>query len=316
MDNEKQRQQQLRRNRRDNRKKKRFYYKQSKNKGNEKARIRVELEDGHRGFLVTCNQKEYHCLQESYNILNEISDRIYPNEEAKHPDPNDIEACIQAELAAEQKTNLRFLQLKTRCKNLLFIRIQDDQIDPQTLSSELWKDLEQNQRQNCRYIQRIIPVIRTCRTDKIVTKFDEIFERIATKNVCSYLVQCRIRNYSSLTERILQESIIQIVRERRPNWYANLERPDQLIQINVLCKAACISLLPDYNRYAKYNVIEFIRKHFGNVEKADDDDDGDDVKSESNSNKQQQQPKNVDEIQIESIQQVTENITSQPITEQ
>ncbi|OTF74634.1 THUMP domain-containing protein 1-like protein [Euroglyphus maynei] len=288
--------QQERRNRRDNKKKKRYY---CHNKRKENGRVRVELENGHCGFLITCNQKEYQCLQESYNILNEISDQLYPNS-ALHPDPNDIEACIKAELEAEQKTNRRFLQVKTRCKNLLFIRIQDDQVDPQALSLALWKDLEQNRRQNCRYIQRIIPVIRTCRTDKIVTIFDELFERLASKSVCSFLVQCRIRNYSSMTERILQESIIEIVRERRPNWYVSLDRPDQFIQINVLCKAACISLLPDYNRYAKYNLIEFIKKHTPNG----DDDDDDRKIGMPTSNKQSENVENKDV----SIPQPTEDV--------
>lgn len=303
MDNVKQ--QQSKQNRRDKKKKKQYYRRQSDNKRKENGRIRIELENGHCGFLVTCNQKEYQCLQESYNILNEISDQLYPIT-AEHPDPNDIEACIKAELEAEQKTNRRFLQVKTRCKNLLFIRIQDDQINPQALSTALWKDLEQNRLQNCRYIQRIIPVIRTCRTDKIVSIFDELFESLASKNVCSYLIQCRIRNYSSLTERTLQESIIKIVRERRPNWYVCLDRPDQVIQINVLCKAACISLLPDYNRYSKYNLIEFIKKHFGITE---NNNDGDNVML--NSDKQSKIIDNDDaENKNESISDDTKDITA------
>lgn len=241
--------------------KKRYYRKQALNNKTHSAN-RALLQDHLKGFLVTCNQKEYQCLQECYNILNEKFPKVKSNIEEKKPDSNDINACIEEEIAEQLNHCRTFIQVKTKCKNLLFIKINDNnnQICPNEMLLSIWNDLEMKPQQNSRYIQRIIPVIETCKAENILACFESVFEKKALKDVCSYSVQCKVRNNSSFQEKKLQEQIIKIVRDKRPNWYVGLDRPDQMIQINIVCKAGCISLLKDYIRYSKYNIMEFLKK--------------------------------------------------------
>lgn len=249
----------------DNKRKKRYYRKQALNDRKSHSANKNLLQDHLKGFLVTCNQKEYQCLQECYNILNENLEKfstVKTNIEEKKPDPNDINACIEEEIAEQLNHCRTFIQVKTKCKNLLFIKINDNdnKICPNEMLLSIWNDLELKPQQNSRYIQRIIPVIETCKAENILACFETTFEKNALKNACSYSVQCKVRNNSSFQEKKLQEEIIKIVRDKRPNWYVGLDRPDQLIQINIVCKAGCISLLKDYIRYSKYNIMEFLKK--------------------------------------------------------
>lgn len=252
------------------RKKKWFYQKTKKSKQDYNSDgsckyVSVNLYDNLSGFLVTCNSHEYQCLLESYNICNETADKLYG--QFNEPEPSnldDIEECIQKEIDCLNNVNQRrFIQVKTKCKNLLFIKSNDEQIDCTKLMKQLLQNIEISQKQNVRFIQRFIPVQATFKADqeKLGDNFELNFDRLAPKQARSYAIQCRVRNNSGVnSEKLLLEQLVLIVKMKRPHWYLNLNEPQILIALNVVQKAVCLSLIDDYHKFAKYNLVEYFRK--------------------------------------------------------
>lgn len=61
--------------------KKNYYKRKNYNYHSSKRRKTLVLEPGLKGFFcTTCNGREKECVKESYNILNDYSDKIYPSE--------------------------------------------------------------------------------------------------------------------------------------------------------------------------------------------------------------------------------------------
>lgn len=223
----------------------------------------MNLFDNLSGFLVTCNGNEYKCLLEAYNICNDTAEKLYGPQEAKC---SENEAEIEAEIRKEIEqlnSRRRFIQVKTKCKNVLFIRSNDSQVDCTKMMEHILSDIELSQQQNARYLQRFIPVQATFKAEqeKLGSNLEANFDQLASKQAMSYAVHCRVRNNSSVnSEKLLLEQIVLIVKIKRPNWYLNLSEPNILISLNVVQKAACLSLITDYHKYSKYNLVEYFRK--------------------------------------------------------
>ena len=67
------------------------------------------------------------------------------------------------------------------------------------------------------------------------------------------------REVTGLLRDDVLETVVRVVRVRRPGWRVSLERPALAIGVQVLGASACIGLLPRYQSLAKYNVAQLQR---------------------------------------------------------
>lgn len=234
--------------------KKNFYTDVSKKRYTEHL-LQPEL----RGFLISCNNRELECVRESYNILNEFSEKLYPVTKETPAKSGDLEAELAKEIEDLKDKPKRFKQANTRCKNVIFIQAPDF-VDPLRLVDELFKETRESQKQRARFALRFIPVSITCKATveaigKCVSALldsDDI-----TKDAVTYMVQIKIRNNSELKRLDIIEAIPNIVKEKRPEWKVNFDSPKITLNLDVAVKVCCVSFLPDFFELSKYNILEY-----------------------------------------------------------
>lgn len=239
--------------------------------------------EGITGVLVTCNLREVECLRETYSLLNEYNDKLQPNTVSRNPDETgenhddtekkpavdvqvpDLEAEMQKEIA-ELKSPVakKFRQIPTKCKNIIFVQILNS-LDPHVVVQQIFQDIQDQGKGKARYVHRLIPVQKTCKaTIESVEKVVSDLLGSESKEESSFMVLCKVRNNNELKRMDFVESIAKVVKGLRPGWKVDFDQPKITISIDVMIKVCCVSLLPDYMKLKKYNLIEFA-SHIKNV---------------------------------------------------
>ncbi|KAI1301297.1 THUMP domain-containing protein 1 [Halotydeus destructor] len=243
--------------------------------------VRHQLQAGQKGFLISCNNRERECVNESYDVLNEYIDKIYPAK-VKSEDNVDVEAEIANEIKGiKQKARLQ--QCLSRAKNIVFIQCPD-LVDPCKIVQSLLEDIEESKIQKTRYAIRMIPVSITFEaTIEFIEKgLEELIEKIKENlpQETTFVVQAKVRNNNNITRSGIIEACAPVVKKCLPDWKVNFDNPNMTLNLDVLVKVCCASFLPDFARFKKYNLIELA----GTVEKQEGvaGKDGTSVKIEDN----------------------------------
>lgn len=182
------------------------YYGGTKKAKGDEAKDHNELFENLVGFLVTCNNNEFSCLQESYNLLEELAEKLYGSFDADNVDggqsddevaeEEDIEASIKKEIdRLKTPKKRRFIQVKTKCKNVLFIKSNDPRVVANEIVDELFHQIEADGRQTVCHISRMLPVAGTFKadSDKLDSRLEEMFDQVATKKPVTFGVQAKVR---------------------------------------------------------------------------------------------------------------------------
>jgi len=237
-----------------NNKRKRYF-----NHGNNKKQnVQHLFQDGMKGLLVTCNNREVEALKETYNIVQQYIDRLPVQEEKKLE--TDVDAAIKQEvIELTAKQGSKFRQVNTRCNNVIFVNIPEKQVDPLKLVHDLFKEVETSKGEvNARFVNRITPVETTCKaTVESVTKSVEELLGEKNESEASFMVICKIRNNNDLKRMDFVESVADTVKQLRPKWTVNFTEPKIVLNIDIMIKAACLAFIPDYFSLKKYNILEY-----------------------------------------------------------
>lgn len=241
----------------DGKKRKKNYYKSFA-----KKRRVGSLETDMTGFLVTFERSESQAVKDCYELLNEYADKIWGPEKTEDKDSKaSIEDDIAAELSElkESKDKVRrFQKVKTDVARNFFVTTTVD--DPGRLVTSIFEDLKAKHEQRSRFIQRLLPVQTTCKAhlDTIKKKVETVlasYDDSASPEV-AYLVAGKIRQNSSLQHKAMLLEIVQVVKSAKPLWTGELHKPDLVLMIDVLQNICCISLMPHYLEFRKYNLLE------------------------------------------------------------
>lgn len=250
-------------------KRKNSYYQQNAKKAKQNKGL---LTEGMTGFIATCNLKEFYCLKEAYNLLNEFADKLYGkyNQQNTDKETDDIESAIQSEINSLKSSEKRFQQVMTKCNNVLFIKSNDISVEPLVMCSEIFEEIKTNGKQITRHLLRLLPVLTTL---KVNSDFDQILERYLereTKEPISYCIQCKVRNNSEVRRMDVIEKAVAVVKRVRPEWKVDFDAPKLIVDFEVLHKTICLSFLNDYQCYCKYNLIEFSKKCLNQINDKND----------------------------------------------
>lgn len=214
------------------------------------------------GFLVTFERSEFQAAKDCYELLNEYADKIWGPEKREETDSKQsIEDDLAAELSElkESKDKVRrFQKVKTAVTGNFFITTTVE--DPGRLATAIFEDLKSKQEQRSRFVQRVLPVQTTCKAhletmrktvESVVGAYDD-----AGCPQLGYLVAGKIRHNSSLQHNAMLQEIVEVVKSAKPEWIGELRKPDLVIMLDVLQDVCCVSLMPRYLEFRKYNLLE------------------------------------------------------------
>lgn len=240
--------------------------------GNKKSRAGQHiLAPGVNGFLVTCNFRERQAVMEAYNLLNEAKERLDVDDAAANDSPptnggGDVESELNAELAALKKER-SFHQVQTNCKNTLFIKTYEIKWTPHQLMNSIWNDIDTNRTQKCRYICKFVPIssVVHATSGQIKQGVEQLLlklEEDQSENV-QYRIEMKVRCNSGVNKDKQIDLLGDLIKDMRPKWTVNLDNPHLVVYVDVLHKHAVLSILKDFNRYRKYNLLEYVTKIVG-----------------------------------------------------
>lgn len=220
------------------------------------------------GFLLTCNNREKECVRESYNLLNEYIDKLYPDQPPAVDDDAgdvDVEDEIAKEVAAIKSDNKRLRQCDTRCKNIIFVTAPTH-VDPTRVVRQIFEDIESSQKQKTRFALRLLPVTGTCKaSEEAVEKcVEQLIQNGHLPNEeTTFVIQCKIRNNSDLSRMAFIECAASVIKKHLTKWRVNFDNPTVTLNIDVIVKIACVTFLTDFSRFKKYNLVEMVTKSKG-----------------------------------------------------
>lgn len=248
-------------------------------RGNKRFKGARELEVGMQGIIITCNMNERKCTSEAYSLLTEYADQLYGPEKVQDGDgsnseeEDDAEAALKKEVAQLKKTGKgerRFQALDSGANNVVFIRTHN--VEPDKLVHHILSDLHATKKKKSRVILRMLPVSGTCKAfqedmDKYLATFLEPWFK--TPNHATYQIAFKARNSSHNKRDDIIKAIAGLVGKMNPKNKVDLTNPELSIIVEVIKSVCCLSVVPDYALYRKYNLQEVVKE---DAPKPDDDD--------------------------------------------
>ncbi|KAJ7932680.1 hypothetical protein B0H13DRAFT_1592930 [Mycena leptocephala] len=226
------------------------------------------------GVWVTCVMgKEKQAVGELYELFNGLAAELWPEtEEAKDDDDSDAEPdeglSIEAQIANEvsamkrPRKEQRFTNCQTNTPCVVFISCKPP-IDPVKLVMKHVHDVEATGLTHTRYSLRFSPVVASCVTNlpEIQTLCRTVLEPFFGESVdqkFKYKIELRIRNHTTLSRLALIEAIAQCVPE---GHIVDLDDPELFIIVEVFKSICGVSVVRDYYKLQKFNVVEIANTH-------------------------------------------------------
>ncbi|KAF8191595.1 hypothetical protein K438DRAFT_1919436 [Mycena galopus ATCC 62051] len=226
------------------------------------------------GIWVTCVMgKEKQAVGELYELFNGLAAELWPEvQEGNGDDDSDAEPdedlSIEAQIASEvsamkrPKREQRFTNCQTNTPCVVFISSKPP-IDPVKLVMKHVQNVHETGFTHTRYSLRFSPVSASCVTNlpEIQALCRTVFEPFfgeAVGQKFKYKIELRIRNHTTLSRTDLIEAIAKCVPEGHT---VNLEDPELFIIVEVFKSICGVSVVRDYYKLQKFNVVEIANTH-------------------------------------------------------
>lgn len=232
-----------------------------------KKRKQFVLETGLKGFLCTCNFREKECIREAYNILNTYADSLNQTESneventTKSEDKEDISDELAKELNAlkqenEKPSNRRFQVVESGAKNILFIRTTLD--NPVEITTAILNDILQSKQQKTRYLLRLVPIEITCKAnmDDIKKSVSTLIEKYFCGEAKTFAVCFNHRNNNQIDRDEIIKEIASSITVKNPKHKVDLKNAELTIVVEVIRGFCLLSVIPDYTKLKKYNLLQ------------------------------------------------------------
>lgn len=223
------------------------------------------------GVWVSCVKgKEKQTVGELYDLFDSVAVELWPPTEIASEDPDnppgealegDVEAQIASEVSAikRPRTEPRFVNCQTNTPCVLFISCKPP-VNPVELVMKHMKNVEDTGIARTRYTHRMIPVSDSCVANlpEIQALCHSIFKPFFSRHPgrkFTYKIELRVRNHTTIPRPMLIQHIAQCVPECHS---VDLENPDIFILVEIFKSVCGVSIVRDYYRLQKFNVMEII----------------------------------------------------------
>ncbi|KAG2067483.1 hypothetical protein BDR04DRAFT_1105010 [Suillus decipiens] len=234
------------------------------------------------GIWATCVKgKEKGTVGELYDLFESLAADIWPIEghdpsaddrdNVSDADENedDLETQIAKEVAAlkRPKVEKRFANCVTNTQCVIFISCKPP-VDPVKLVMQHVDNVQKTGITRTKYTHRLTPVSGTCVAN--LPELHSLCRRTVTaycaqENTDSgsprarkYKVELRVRNHNTLTR---MEIIQEVAKCMPPNYTVDLDNPDVFVLVEVFKSTFGMSIVENYYRFQKFNVMELANAH-------------------------------------------------------
>ncbi|PIL35727.1 hypothetical protein GSI_02457 [Ganoderma sinense ZZ0214-1] len=233
------------------------------------------------GVWVTCVKgKERQTVGELYDVFESLANQLWPAESVTASDEpqgsdddddnddegaDDIEKRIAKEVASMKRPRkeTRFANCQTSTPCVVFIACKPP-VDPVKLVVTHVQNVADTGVTHTRYSQRLTPVAGSCVANIaeirslcsriVTTAFSEQPERkFKVLRLLQYKIELRMRNHNTLTRDKLISELAKCVPE---GHIVSLDDPELFILVEIFKSVCGISVVKDYYKLQKFNVME------------------------------------------------------------
>jgi len=225
---------------------------------------------------VTCVKgKEKQAVGELYEIFEKVALDVWPEldtvsdalddeeQDGKAGAELDLEKQIakEMEVIKRPRKEQRFVSCQTNTPCVIFISCKPP-VDPVELILRYVQNVEDTGVTHTRYTLRLTPVINTCTANlpEITSLFQralKTFTELHPEHVHrKYKIELRMRNHNSLARKAIIDAIVELIPE---GWTVDLEDPEAFVLVEVFKSVAGISIVTDYYKRQKFNVMEIAK---------------------------------------------------------
>ncbi|KDQ24338.1 hypothetical protein PLEOSDRAFT_174572 [Pleurotus ostreatus PC15] len=218
------------------------------------------------GIWATCVKgKEKQAVGELYDLFDTLASDMWPlgissndSEGGNSDEELSIEAQIAKEVAAMKRPKIesRFSNCMTGTPCVIFIACKEP-VDPVRLVVSHVENVQRTGISRTRYTHRLVPSAGACAAnlpdiDDLCAKiFKSFFEE--NPGTWSYKVELRIRNHNTHSRDVLIQRIVRCLPEGHK---VDLNNPEIFILAEVFKSVCGISVVKDYYRLQKFNIME------------------------------------------------------------
>ncbi|PCH42459.1 hypothetical protein WOLCODRAFT_102174 [Wolfiporia cocos MD-104 SS10] len=238
------------------------------------------------GVWVSCVKgKEKQTVGELYDLFDNIASELWPDDSLKaaqgedgsddseEEDDGDIEKQIAKEVASMKRPRKeqRFAncQINTPCASYIFCK---PPVDPVQLAVKHVQNIAETGVTHTRqvlYTQRLTPVSGTCAANipeiqslckRVITPFFESGQELSY----GYKIELRMRNHNTLARPVLIQELAKCISEQHT---VDLDNAGVFVLIEVFKSVCGLSVVKDYYKLQKFNVMEFANAKNAKVDK-------------------------------------------------
>jgi len=233
------------------------------------------------GIWASCIKgKEKQTVGELYDLFESLASELWPTEGRDQTEEHrssegediggDLETQVARELAAIKRPRIekRFANCQTNTPCVVFISCRPP-VDPVELIVTHAENVRKTGITRTKYTHRLIPVSGTCVANlseihslcrRTFTSFFAQDERSDPPQARKYKIELRTRNHNTLARM----DIIQEVAKCMPdNYTVDLDDPEVFILVEVFKSVCGVSILRDYYKLQKFNVMTLANEKNG-----------------------------------------------------
>ena len=243
-----------------------------KEKSKKKNKNEININEEMKGFLIfTDKHREKNCIRDAYNILNDVTEKLYPNlennrgninlnEEINIKNNKDISSKMDEEIQNLQKNNKIYTSINTRCAAIVFIKIEEEYalyISPKEIVNYIINEVINTKKSLSKCISKFYPVEICTKYNKEnfiekVEKLTKTYFKNDIDNIKTWKIEIRVRNNNSVNKKEIMNIILNKI--NKDKYKVDYKHPELTFLVEISWNLMCLSVLEKFSEYKSYNI--------------------------------------------------------------
>ena len=243
-----------------------------KEKSKKKNKNEININGEMKGFLIfTDKHREKNCIRDAYNILNDVTEKLYPNlennrgninlnEEINIKNNKDISSKMDEEIQNLQKNNKIYTSINTRCAAIVFIKIEEEYalyISPKEIVNYIINEVINTKKSLSKCISKFYPVEICTKYNKEnfiekVEKLTKTYFKNDIDNIKTWKIEIRVRNNNSVNKKEIMNIILNKI--NKDKYKVDYKHPELTFLVEISWNLMCLSVLEKFSEYKSYNI--------------------------------------------------------------